>query len=181
MGQHLLAPDRYPHKKKFSLFSNSVSSKFLNASEKGYICHYDNATLYNDYVLDRIIEIFKNTNSILVYFSDHGEEVYDYRHVCGRTHELKKNRYIMKYQYEIPFIIWCSNKYKQQNNDIVGMIRKSVNRPYMTDNVSHLLFTIARIHTLYYNPACDILSPHYKCKSRIVQDHYNYDKIIASY
>ena len=181
LGQHSIAADRYPHKKEFCLFNvDSVHQASLNINEKKYVCHYDNATIYNDYVIKHIIDIFRNTNSVIVYFSDHGEEVYDYRHIFGRTHELKKNRNIMKYQYEIPFVIWCSNKYKAQNKDIIGMIEKSLNKPYMTDNVSHLLFILGHIHTQYYNSQCDLLSPQYKCKKRIVQDHYDYDKIISS-
>ena len=181
MGQHLLASDRYPHNRRFCHFNvDSVSNQGLSLKEKQYVSNYDNATYYNDFILKSIIDIFRNTNTILVYFSDHGEEVYDYRHVAGRTHENRKNHNILKYQYEIPFVIWCSNEYKAQNKDIIGMIEKSLNKPYMTDNVSHLLFTLGHIHTQYYKSECDLLSPQYKCKKRIVQDHYDYDKIISS-
>ncbi|WP_438883943.1 sulfatase-like hydrolase/transferase, partial [Bacillus cereus group sp. BC317] len=40
---------------------------------------YDNANLYNDYVVASLIKDYKATdpNGFLLYFSDHGEEVYD--------------------------------------------------------------------------------------------------------
>ena len=50
------------------------------------IPHYRNAkknpniyTLYNDYVLKNIIDLFRDKNTVVLYFSDHGEEIYDYR------------------------------------------------------------------------------------------------------
>lgn len=170
-----------PMKKKFCLYNlDSLSNLSKPISEKTYIYNYDNATLYNDFVVESIIKFFRNKNAVLIYFSDHGEEVYDYRHVVGRTHEFLKTRNILRYQYEVPFMIWCSKEYKKNNMGIVNMINKSLNKPYMIDNLSHLLFTLGHINTKYYNSNCDILSPQYKCKKRIVQNHYNYDKIILS-
>lgn len=54
MGQHVMATKRYPHISQFNVFSyRDIRSKqpYLNDEKKQMIAEYDNATLYNDYVL----------------------------------------------------------------------------------------------------------------------------------
>lgn len=48
------------------------------------IAEYDNATLYNDYVL-KILLIYLEIKYGSPLFSDHGEEIYDYRDSYGRV------------------------------------------------------------------------------------------------
>ena len=117
MGQHVMATKRYPHISQFNVFSyRDIRSKqpYLNDEKKQMIAEYDNATLYNDYVLKNIIDLFRDKNTVVLYFSDHGEEIYDYRDSYGRVvfdDNMKNLGY--KYQYEVPFMIWCSDKYKR--------------------------------------------------------------------
>ncbi len=80
MGQHHDAFMRFPED-GFSLFTADSIKRdepYLDEDKKAYIASYDNATLYNDYVLKEIIDTFKESNTVLIYFSDHGEEVYSY-------------------------------------------------------------------------------------------------------
>lgn len=51
----------------------------LSAEELESYNDYDNANLYNDHVVASLIKDFKaaDPNGFPVYFSDHGEEVYD--------------------------------------------------------------------------------------------------------
>ena len=175
MGQHIVTSERYPHDSFEKFTSQNINKKNLSQKQRQTIAEYENATLYNDYILNSIIEYFKNHNSILIYLSDHGEEVYDYRNVIGRTHEKMKTKQALKYQYEIPFMIWCSEEYKRTNGDILNQIKNSSNTPYMSDKLPHLLFHIANIRTDYYQPKSDILSPTYKFQKRIVQDDIEYD------
>ena len=52
------------------------------------MAHYDNATRWNDEVVDRILSNFANEDAVVVYFSDHGEEVYDGSiSLYGRIHD----------------------------------------------------------------------------------------------
>ena len=74
-------------------------------------------------------------SSVLVYLSDHGENVYDIGDCVGRLYDVP-------YFYEIPFMIWCSDKYVKQHPDIVESIRKSVDKPLMSDNLCHLLMRL---------------------------------------
>lgn len=179
MGQHVLAADRYPKNKGFDVFNvDSFIDLRLSREGKSYVSDYANATLYNDYVISKIINIFKKKNSIMIYFSDHGEEVYDFREYAGRTHEHTKSKNILKYQYEIPFMIWCSDKYIRCHKNEIAMISTSTNKPFMIDNLSHLLFGLGKIKTSYYNSKCDLLNKEFVSRPRIVQDLYDFDKIM---
>ncbi|MGA1427325.1 MAG: phosphoethanolamine transferase CptA, partial [Methylophilaceae bacterium] len=75
IGTHMSYQYRYP--KNFSQFT---TAEFLNpeipSNHIERINHYDNAILYNDYVVYHLIQSLKAKqikNSSLVYFSDHGE------------------------------------------------------------------------------------------------------------
>ena len=170
MGQHSAAIERFPHDKftYFTVDSIKREASYLGDTERKQIADYDNATLYNDYVMNEIFDTFRNSNTILIYFSDHGEEVYDYRKVCGRDHgDLTADK--LKYQYDIPFMIWCSDIYKKNNPEVVANIKEAINRPFIIDNICNMLFNVAKIKTPYYRDSLDLLSPNYKCKERIIK------------
>lgn len=177
-GQHHDAKGRFPHNKfkHFNADSIKRDAPYIGIEEKEYIADYDNATLYNDYVLHNIIEEFRNSNSIIIYLSDHGDEVYDYRKQKGRDQgpltPLK-----LKYQYEIPFMVWCSDIYKAKYPEKVNAIKNAVDRPFISDNICNMLFNIAGIETPYYRDSLDLISPNYKCKKRILNNKYVYEDI----
>ena len=86
LGQHVGFEHRYPE--SFAHFTpDSLSFRkesWLTDEMREEIAHYDNATLYNDYVIKQIINLYNQQNTIVVYLADHGEEVYDYRDNLGR-------------------------------------------------------------------------------------------------
>ena len=169
MGQHGAYYERFPQSAAlFTVDSVKRDDSFLNDEMKQCIADYDNATLYNDHVLDMIFKKFKNSNTILLYFSDHGEEVYDYRARCGRDHTDLNNQ-LLKYQYDIPFVIWCSDIYKEKNPEIVNAIRESTKRPFIIDNICNILFNVGAINSAYYRDSLDVISPNYKCAKRKIK------------
>ena len=178
MGQHVMASERYPS--NFNYFnSNDIhrNEKYLNNEKKQMIAEYDNATLYNDSVMGIIFNHFRNKNAIVVMLSDHGEEIYDIRNAKGRNYDHNNEKRIIKYQNDIPLIIWCSEKYIYKNPNIINDIKKSVNKKGMSDNICQLLFRIAHINTPIYKADNDIISSKYQKKKRIIYDKMNYDKI----
>ena len=158
-GQHFSTKERYPQTPEFQHFTvDSIhrSEEWMTADKKQEIAHYDNCTLYNDYVLGQIISIFRDRCSVLVYLSDHGEDVYDTGDNLGRRMDSRQS-------YEIPFMVWCSDKYKKQHGDIVESIQKSVDKPLMSDNLCHLLMRLGGVKSVYYHENRDVLSTQYKC------------------
>ena len=179
MGQHAMPYNRYPKNKEFCVFTkDSIKRDDLDDRRKTQIAYYDNATLYNDWVINSIMNHYRNDNAVIVYLSDHGEEVYDFRDSHGRTHEIEKTSDILKYQYEIPFMIWCSNKFKTTHPNVISSIILAKDKPFMNDNVSQILMGLVRMNTHYYKPKRDLISPQYEPHShRNVQNTINYEEI----
>ena len=165
-GQHIPADTQFPNDSKHKVFSiKNVRSKapYLNDQSRQVIADYDNATLYNDEVINHIMNLFRNKNAVLIYFPDHGEEIYDYRNSCGRYvfGKVGITPQQIKYQFEVPFVVWSSNQWKQKHLMEWQAIEQCLDREFTTDNVCHLLFRLAKIKTQEYKPSRDLFSPEF--------------------
>ena len=78
-GQHDMAENRYPQTKEYIYFTSDSIIGDYSDKQKSQIAFYDNATRYNDDVMYRLISKLREQESVIVYLSDHGEEVHDYR------------------------------------------------------------------------------------------------------
>ena len=172
MGQHGPASQRVPQQfSKFKAQDIKRQLPFLDNENKSAIATYDNATLYNDHVLHKIIEIYKDKNVALVYMSDHGEEMYDYRNSAGRAKAVKgMEAQMARHQFGVPFMIWLSDQYKAKHPEKVEAIKLALDRPFMTDNVAQVLFDLAGLKTPYYKADRDLISPQFKPRKRIIDD-----------
>ena len=177
MGQHFLYYDRFPHNKEFDHYTtDSIKQNlsFLTPMSKKVIADYDNATRYNDSVVGMIINHYKTRNAVLIYLSDHGEEIFDYQDRQGRSWEKPIPKQVIKYQYEIPFFIWCSDIYQNKHPDIISNILSATNKPFSSDNLCHVLFHLGQIETMYYKAERDLISPTYKCPRIIINNVVEY-------
>lgn len=177
MGQHLDATERYPNTKennKFTADDIPVRKPWFNKYRRRIVANYDNATLYNDRVMMGIFNLFRNTNTVVIYVPDHGEEVYDWRKIAGRIAEGMCAD-LLKYQYEVPFIVWFSDKYKALHPDVVASLKSGAGHAFETDNTCQVLFHVAGLKTRYYKADRDPASPKYVKPKRIVCDDIDYD------
>jgi heptose-I-phosphate ethanolaminephosphotransferase len=167
MGSHHAYSFRYPP--AFEQFDNQTSNDlpdigFRNDDMKKTIDAYDNSILYGDFVFDSILrEIEGQDSSIasaLLFFSDHGEEVYDTRKASG--HHVSN---VWPCQCQIPFVLWRSERYKQENTHIVI----DTARAYSTENFIHSLSNLSRLEYADYDPSLSVFSETYVApKSRMV-------------
>lgn len=179
MGQHTAPIWRYPENDENAIYTaDSIQRNDLNDYQRQYIAEYDNATRYNDHVNGSIIQYYRQRNAVILYLSDHGDEVYDYRDVVGRTHEPVKQKQALKYQYEIPMVLWCSDQFIQRHPNTMKNIRRAILRPFSSDNVPQLLMGLSNIHSSFYEPKKDVLSNQYHCGKRIVQNTTDYDEVM---
>ena len=179
MGQHTAPIWRYPENDENAIYTaDSIQRNDLNDYQRQYIAEYDNATRYNDHVIGSIIQYYSQRNAVILYLSDHGDEVYDYRDVVGRTHEPVKQKQALKYQYEIPMVLWCSDQFIQRHPNTMQNIRRAILRPFSSDNVPQLLMGLSNIHSSFYEPKKDVLSNQYHCGKRIVQNTTDYDEVM---
>lgn len=175
-GQHTAYGERHPA--DFAKFSaRSVKSKLrLSDEQRGVVADYLNATLYNDYVVDSIIRMFSDRNAVVLYFSDHGEEVYDFRLQQGRTDLKTDVPRALRSQLDIPFMIYVSPRYAATHPQQVERIKRSIHRPFMTDNLPQVIFDLLGVRTKYYKPASSVINDAYRPqKQRMLQVGRVYD------
>lgn len=134
-----------------------------NDEQKKLQAEYDNAVYYNDYVVDEIIRRFEDRNAIVFYISDHGMDVYDTGDFAGHTSEEKGSRHMV----EVPFIVWASSGYKEQNPDVWARIKGAVHRPYRTDYLMHTIFDAIGVTSSSYEARYSVISDEYEPMKRI--------------
>lgn len=173
VGQHFDYSMRYPHSQAtFSL--NDYAKRPLTNEAKEIVMHYDNATRYNDRVLDCLLSLYSKEETIVVFLADHGEEVYDKQPVHGRLFS-DPTKDIATQEYEVPMWIWCSESYQANHQNIVNAIKASQDKPFITESLPQLLLALAGICCQWSDDSQNILSPQYKCNKRIISGSVDYD------
>lgn len=170
LGQHIAYKDRYPKEKKYFSVSDYGYRTDLDLRQKEFLSHYDNAIRYGDEVVKSIIDLFRNDDVIVIFFSDHGEEVYDYRDYTGRSHEPIITKEIARNVFEVPFFIWMSDKYIQTHPDVVKRVANSKDRPYIIDDIPHLLLDLAGIECDLYDDKRSLISDEFLSPKRLLHE-----------
>ena len=175
-GQHLDPRFRFPE--SFAQFSaKDIQRKELNEVQRQKVADYDNAVLYNDKVMDDIIKCFEQQDAVLIYFSDHGEQIYDdKRLVYGRKFGNDEPMEAIKCEYEIPFMIWCSRSFQQQHAALYQQIFEAVDKPFCSDDIPYLLFDLADVRSSVTDSTRSVINPAFKPRQRKVMDDVIYDK-----
>ena len=182
-GQHFDAARMYPHEARFERFKiadyNFRKETWLTNEHKQHIADYDNATLYNDYVLSLLFEHYRDSSAVIVYLSDHGEEVYDFRKQWGRLQQMGDAQQTT-YYHRVPLMVWLSPSYIQTFPERATQVREALHQPFLTANVSQLLFSLASLHSTCYTPTSDILNPNYHSTPRYLIDGRNFDEVVST-
>ena len=177
-GQHVDYRTRFPRERaKFT--KDDYEREGFSDKERRIMADYDNAVLYNDSIVDRIIARFEKEDAVVIYVPDHGEECYEGDvHFYGRMHSTEITARLAKAEFDIPFWIWCSKRYRKKHPDVYANIVKAKNRRYMTDAVAHSLLGLAGIHTPWYKDSLDVLNAVYdESRPRIMKNTTDYDKL----
>ena len=143
LGTHMSYQYRYPS--TFDKFKdrNGVPAGVRDDQLPTYNS-YDNAVLYNDFVVSSLIKDYAKTdpNGFLLYLSDHGEDVFDSpgHGTLGRN-ESKPTAPM----YTIPFMAWASPKWRETHD---WSFAGDLGRPYSS---SHLIHTWADLAGLSFD------------------------------
>jgi heptose-I-phosphate ethanolaminephosphotransferase len=174
MGNHHAYNSRYT--KAFEHFNHNRTNDladlgFRDKKMKQTIDEYDNSILYGDFVYDAILnELEKiNESSYFLFFSDHGEEVYETRDARGH---LMSNVYPC--QCQIPFVLWRSEKYKEENPDIVI----DTTRPYSIEDVIYSLSTLSRLAYKDNDQTLSIFSADYVNPGKRLVGKEDYEEVL---
>ncbi|MCB1904219.1 MAG: sulfatase-like hydrolase/transferase, partial [Gammaproteobacteria bacterium] len=115
---------------------------------------YDNAILYTDFFLAKVIELLKANSkkfeTAMFYISDHGESLGEggvYLH--GLPYLLSPET-----QRHVPAILW----FGENNNDVnISALRQIIGNKYSHDNLFHSILGLLEIETGVYRKEMDIV------------------------
>ena len=177
-GQHLDYRTRSP-KDRWHFKRDDYDRPDLRSGEIQRVAYYDNAILYNDSIVDQLIQRVEKEKAVVIYVPDHGEECYGPGvHFCGRMHSTEITYRLAHEEFDIPFWIWCSRSFRTDHPELYETIVKAKNRRYMTDALPFLLMHLAGISSKDYRPELDILSTEYReQRPRILKNTTDYDKL----
>jgi len=154
MGNHGPAYyKRYPS--EFERFIPVCKTNQLEDCSKEEINNaYDNAILYTDYFLSKVIELLKKNDqdfeTAMFYVSDHGESLGENRlYLHGLPNFIAPDT-----QTHIPAIIWIGDHF----DDIdIRLLSKKRNNKYSQDNIFHTILGFMEIETSVYDRKMDII------------------------
>ena len=176
MGLHADYQQRYTD--DYAIFdADDYDRPDLDEEQKQILASYDNAIRYNDAVVDAIVRTFEQKDAIVIYVPDHGELVYDGGQEYGRNLQLTSQVVIP--QYDIPFWIYCTQRYMDNHPDLCRQIEQSVHRPFMTDDLPHLLLDLAGISCKEYQPGRNLIDDQFDTsRKRRIRGEADYDELI---
>ena len=173
-GQHYTYKERFPP--SFSIFTADDYDGNLPESKREIMADYDNAMLYNDFVVDRILQKFESQYCCVFYLSDHGEEVYEVRDYMGHGNAGPSPN--PNYQIRIPLMVWFSPSFLEDNPQLFEQMAKAIHYPICSDDIGHTLLDVAGIKTADFVDHLSILNPHFDTKRhRIVLHSVDYDSL----
>jgi heptose-I-phosphate ethanolaminephosphotransferase len=168
----VLTTDDYPKRLGLDNFSQPALQRLAD---------YDNSIRYTDQFLARTIALLEASgrNSVMVYLSDHGEELTADIKIYGHGNPLIKPVHV-----DVPFLVWLSEQWQQRNKDsfVVDGDREVVEgRVFSTEDLFHTLLSLLNISTDEYDATVDVLSPAYRSQEILIYsplgDYVDYSDI----
>lgn len=148
MGSHEGYSQRYPS--IFSIFKAGDydnSHSCLSSGKRQILAEYDNSVLYNDSVVYELMRLFDNKDAIVVYLSDHGEDVFrSSDDICTHATEFDdRHKFVVK---QIPLMVYTSPLFREKHPELQQRIETSVNRPYRTDSIMYTIMDVAGVESV---------------------------------
>lgn len=122
----------------------ALGKDIAGISKEELINSYDNTIIATDAFLHCLVESVRDSNTVIVYVSDHGECLGEDGHFLhGSDWE----------QLHYPaMMIWVSDAYKSKYPDIIRNLKAHTDTPFDTEWIFHTVVGTARIATAPYNP-----------------------------
>lgn len=128
---------------------------------------YVNSIYYNDEVIRQVVQHFASTPTLLIYFSDHGQILFEnpdrpdyYEHEASLP------------GVSIPFFVYCSPSLRAAHPEFYATILQAKDRKIMNDLFSNSLCGLLGIQLKQYEPRYDFFSPTYDtARKRIISGY----------
>lgn len=174
MGSHSKYNMRIPESApRFTNTPPYAVGQNLSSGEIETINEYDASIAYTDIVLSGLLDALKRQKrpSALLYFSDHGEALYEDGETLGHAEGAE-----YKYMYDIPFLIWLSPEYRQSFPELSHAVPGYLDRPWQNSDLAYPVLSLAGVSFAGFDPRRDILSPSFIPQRRLINNK-NYAKL----
>lgn len=177
LGSHFDYSHRYPL--SFDIFKPSLNDlenySLQDRRHKQHITNsYDNSILYTDYVLNELIENMKvqrQTESFLLYSSDHGEDLFDVS--CDKSGHGNET----PYNFEIASLAWYSKTFADNNPEKLKKLLANSTKKINHTSIFPTLIDAADITIPNYTRERSLLSD-LRLYPRLMLGGKNYDNSI---
>lgn len=145
MGSHFLYHMRYPE--EFAKFSENDYLKDPE-NHREILSTYDNSILYNDYVVKKIMDMYKDSESIVIYVPDHGQVMFrNKKNPDYYAHGKSNNPINYAYGIQIPFFVYASPLYQQKHPETMERIINRQNNPisWNSDDLPYFIMDLIGI------------------------------------
>ncbi len=151
MGAHEDFKRRYPASFARFTAADETGGARDDAAARQIRAEYDNAVLYDDHIVDAIIRRVEDQDALVIFLSDHGEEVNDVRDLVGHGDESSA------WQRDIPMVIWTSAKFRANHPEDVRRIHAAKDHAWQSDEMIHTLLDIMKIRMPQYEKEKSLL------------------------
>lgn len=171
MGSHIAYNERYPKDRtRFSasdVLKKTSKRSWLDAGKAQKVAEYDNSIAYTDSILGEVVKELSRLQdpSVMVYLSDHGENVYDDRDFQGRDPKFVR----------VPFFIYANKAYRENNPEIIEKLEKAVRASFSTSDIIYTIITLTGSDYRLYDSTRDILSAEFQPRIRYVDEETFHD------
>lgn len=154
-----------PEYKRFSGVDDPVIEQMRKDARSPWVRlqrnSYDNAMLYQDAVIARLLRSFKadddSRSGAFLYTSDHAQEVGHTRDFAGHT--------LSEPGLTVPLFVWLSKRPDARTDAQLEA------RPFQTDQLDWTVLDLARIHTRFDLPQLALLGEQFRPQARFVGEH----------
>lgn len=156
LGTHMKYEYRYPPQEAYFTDRDGIPA-WADDAQAEQINAYDNAVRFNDKVVTGLIDALDGSGqrSLLLYLSDHGEDVYDTppHRFIGRNEGRPTPA-----MYEIPFLIWRSARWQQSHP---ADLAPYVNRRFQTSRLIHTWADLVGLRFDDQDPTLSLVNPRF--------------------
>lgn len=154
MGAHEEFSKRYPPEfARFTPEDEAGRGALEDASARAVRAAYDNAVLYDDAIVDEIIRRFEDKDALVIFISDHGEEVYDTRAQFGHGDETSP------WQRDVPMVFWMSKAFLVNHPADVQRIEAARGNHWQSDEMIHTLLDLMHVRVADFDETKSLLAP----------------------
>lgn len=142
MGSHPQYTLRYPS--TFSKFDPTEYPNLQNDRQRRLMAEYDNTIAYTDSILSEIIPLFDDKKALILYFSDHGQDLFQSsNNYCG--HGQISNIASYNAATKIPLIFYVTPSYREEFSKQWERIKHATDKPVNTTDLIATLLDILNV------------------------------------